>query len=45
MRDLSHKVFIYLNTVEPPYNLFPDRWAYEPAKIKELMRRTIVREY
>jgi hypothetical protein len=31
--------------VEPPYNLFPDGWAYEPTKIKELVRRTIMQEY
>ena len=45
MRDLSHKVFIYPSTMEPPYHLFPDGWAYKPAKIKELVRRTVVREY
>lgn len=45
MRDLSHKVFTYPSTVESSYNLFPNGWAYELAKIKELMRRTIMQEY
>jgi len=45
VRDLSHKVFVYPSTVEPPYNLFPDDWAYELTKVKELVRHTIMREY
>ena len=44
-RDLADKVFNYPSKLEPPYNLFPDEWANEPTKIKELVRRTIMREY
>src|SRR5579859_1645619 len=45
VRDLSHRVFAPPLMVEPPYDLFPNGWAYEPAKIKELVRHTIIREY
>jgi hypothetical protein len=38
-------VFNYPSQLEPPYDLFPDEWANEPTKIKELVRRTIMKEY
>jgi hypothetical protein len=43
--ELAHKVFTYGNTLNPPYDLFPDQWANEPSKIKELVRWAIMREF
>uniref|UniRef100_A0ACD5U6I6 Uncharacterized protein n=1 Tax=Avena sativa TaxID=4498 RepID=A0ACD5U6I6_AVESA len=43
--ELAHKVFTYGNTLNPPYDLFPDQWANEPSKIKELVRRAIMKEF
>ncbi|KAF0918695.1 hypothetical protein E2562_025821 [Oryza meyeriana var. granulata] len=43
--DLADKVFKYPNTLEPPYDLFPDEWAHEPTKIKEQVRHAIMKEY
>ena len=43
--DLADKVFTYRSTLTPPYDLFPDDWAYEPCKVKELVRRTIMKEF
>ncbi|KAM0918026.1 hypothetical protein ACQ4PT_009389 [Festuca glaucescens] len=44
-KDLADKVFTYANTLTPPYNLFPDEWANEPLKVKEMVRRTIMKEF
>ncbi|KAK1665875.1 hypothetical protein QYE76_054034 [Lolium multiflorum] len=44
-KDLVDKVFTYANTLTPPYNLFPDEWANEPLKVKEMVRRTIMKEF
>jgi hypothetical protein len=43
--ELAHKVFTYGNTLKPPYDLFPDQWANEPSKVKELVRRAIMKEF
>ena len=43
--DLADKVFTYRSTLTPPYDLFPDDWAYEPCKVKELVRRAIMKEF
>jgi hypothetical protein len=42
---LLDKVFTYHSTLEAPYDVFPDEWVREPAKVKDLVRRTIMREY
>ncbi|EEC77712.1 hypothetical protein OsI_16794 [Oryza sativa Indica Group] len=42
---LIGKVCKYPNILEPPYDLFPDEWAREPTKIKEKVRRAIMKEY
>jgi succinylglutamate desuccinylase len=42
---LLNKVFTYPSTLEASYDVFPDEWAREPAKVKDLVRRTIMREY
>jgi hypothetical protein len=42
---LLDKVFTYPSTLEAPYDVFPDEWAREPAKIKDLVQRTIMRKY
>ena len=43
--DLADKVFTYRSTLIPPYDLFPDDWAYEPCKVKELVRHAIMKEF
>ena len=43
--ELAHKVFTFPSTLTPPYDLFPDQWANEPSKVKELVRRAIMREF
>ncbi|KAM0829813.1 hypothetical protein ACQ4PT_066636 [Festuca glaucescens] len=43
--EIAHKVFTYGNTLNPPYDLFPDQWANEPSKVKELVQRAIMREF
>ena len=43
--DLADKVFTYRSTLTPPYDLFPDDWAYEPCRVKELVRRAIMKEF
>jgi hypothetical protein len=42
---LLDKVFTYPRTLEAPYDAFPDEWAHEPAKVKDLVRHVIMREY
>lgn len=42
---LIKKVFKFPSILEPPYDLFPDEWACEPTKIKEKVRRAIMKEY
>nr|CAD41631.1 OSJNBa0091D06.5 [Oryza sativa Japonica Group] len=42
---LIGKVCKYPSILEPPYDLFPDEWAHEPTKIKEKVRRAIMKEY
>jgi hypothetical protein len=44
-RDLADKVFTYVNTITPLYDLFPDEWANEPLKIKQMVRRIIMKEF
>ena len=45
VRDLADRVFTYPSKWAPPYDLFPDEWANEPAKIKEVVRHTIMKEF
>ncbi|KAK8457022.1 hypothetical protein SEVIR_3G115976v4 [Setaria viridis] len=42
---LLDKVFTYPSILEVPYEIFPNKWAHEPAKIKYLVRRAIMCEY
>ena len=44
-RDLADKVFTYRSSMTPPYDLFPDEWAYEPYKVKQLVRKAIMKEF
>jgi hypothetical protein len=42
---LLDKVFTHPSTLEAPYDVFPDEWAREPAKVKELGAARVMCDY